>query len=700
MPRSTTPRRKVQPLSVEALWQLQRLGAPSLSPDGAQAVISATAYSMKDNKASSRLWLLSTLGGEPRALTQCGDKDSQPRWSPARAGDGERSQLIAFTARREQDGRKDDTPQLYLINADGGEARRAADIATGVEAFKWFPDAKRLVFVSWVWPDTRGPKAQAARLKDWKDRKESAYVTEEAQYRYWDHHLPQDRVAHLHLLTLGADEGSAKVVDLFEGTPYELSRAEPDANAFDISPDGKRIVFAFDPAPQKRMDGRYALAEMDLKTRKVTVIAQDAQWDFSAPRYSPNGEQIAFLASHQGRKHTMPSQLALWSRKPGWRVLSAQWDHEVNAPLRWADDGQSVLFTAEEEGRQHLWRWTLSSATAEVVADGGWVQGFDVCGDVLVTVADGVDHPAQVHASVGQQAPRRIEDFNDAVLKPITMGHTEEMWITGAQGDRVQLWVTYPPGFNPKKKYPLLQVIHGGPHTAFGDAFHYRWNVQTFAAQGYVVAAVNYHGSSSFGYAFKDSISGRWGELELQDVEAATDALLKKPWADRKRVFATGGSYGGYMVAWMNGHVKPGRYAAYICHAGCFDWTAMFADDAYTWHAKELGAWYWDDMARVHAQSPHAFAQHMKTPTLVIHGQLDYRVPDAQGLAYYNTLKARGVDARLVWFPDENHWILKPRNSRLWYGEFFDWLRRHDVGAQRAKPMARASAKAASRRKA
>jgi len=700
MPRSTTPRRKVQPLSVEALWQLQRLGAPSLSPDGAQAVISATAYSMKDNKASSRLWLLSTLGGEPRALTQCGDKDSQPRWSPARAGDGERSQLIAFTARREQDGRKDDTPQLYLINADGGEARRAADIATGVEAFKWFPDAKRLAFVSWVWPDTRGPKAQAARLKDWKDRKESAYVTEEAQYRYWDHHLPQDRVAHLHLLTLGADEGSAKVVDLFEGTPYELSRAEPDANAFDISPDGKRIVFAFDPAPQKRMDGRYALAEMDLKTRKVTVIAQDAQWDFSAPRYSPNGEQIAFLASHQGRKHTMPSQLALWSRKPGWRVLSAQWDHEVNAPLRWADDGQSVLFTAEEEGRQHLWRWTLSSATAEVVADGGWVQGFDVCGDVLVTVADGVDHPAQVHASVGQQAPRRIEDFNDAVLKPITMGHTEEMWITGAQGDRVQLWVTYPPGFNPKKKYPLLQVIHGGPHTAFGDAFHYRWNVQTFAAQGYVVAAVNYHGSSSFGYAFKDSISGRWGELELQDVEAATDALLKKPWADRKRVFATGGSYGGYMVAWMNGHVKPGRYAAYICHAGCFDWTAMFADDAYTWHAKELGAWYWDDMARVHAQSPHAFAQHMKTPTLVIHGQLDYRVPDAQGLAYYNTLKARGVDARLVWFPDENHWILKPRNSRLWYGEFFDWLRRHDVGAQRAKPMARASAKAASRRKA
>jgi len=688
------PQKIMKTLDVETLWKLQRLGAPSLSPDGAQAVISATSHSMKDNKASSRLWLLSTLGGEPRALTQCGDKDSQPRWSPASAAGGERSQWIAFTARREQDGRKDDTPQLYLISADGGEARRAADIPTGVEAFKWFPDAKRMAFVSWVWPDSKGPKAQADRLKEWKDRKETAYVTEEAQYRFWDHHIPQNRVAHLHLLTLGADESSARVVDFFEGTPYELTRADPDTNAFDVSPDGKRIVFAFDPAPQKRMDGRCALAEVEVKTRRISVIAQDKDWDFSAPRYSPDGQHIAFLASHQGKKHTMPSQLALWStggqaRQGAWWVLSAHWDHEVNAPMSWSEDSASLLFTAEENGRQHLWRWTLGTGAAEVVSDGGWVQAFDVCGDVLVTVADGVDHPPQVHASVGAQAPRRIESFNDATLKGVTLGHTEELWIQGAQGDHVQVWLTYPPGFNAKNKYPLLHVIHGGPHTAFGDSFHFRWNVQTFAAQGYVVAAVNYHGSSSFGYAFKDSISGRWGELETQDLEAATDVLLEKPWADHRRVFATGGSYGGFMVAWMNGHVKPERYAAYICHAGCYDWTAMFADDAYTWHAQELGAWYWDDMAKVHAQSPHAFAQNMRTPTLIIHGQLDYRVPDAQGLAYYNTLKALGVSARLVWFPDENHWVLKPRNSKLWHEEFFNWLKRHDVGAPKAKAKAK-----------
>jgi dipeptidyl aminopeptidase/acylaminoacyl peptidase len=327
----------------------------------------------------------------------------------------------------------------------------------------------------------------------------------------------------------------------------------------------------------------------------------------------------------------------------------------------------------------HLWRFDLASRQAAVVVAGGWVQGFDMAGDAVVTAADAMDHPVRVHAHRAGGAPRRLESFNDELLDTLRVGTAEEVTFKGALGEPVQMWLVYPPGFDRKKKYPLLHCIHGGPHTASGDTFHYRWNNQVFAAQGYVVACVNYHGSSSFGYAFLDSITHRWGELELQDIEAATDWALRQPWADRKRVFATGGSYGGYMVAWMNGHVAPGRYNAYICHAGCFDWTAMFSDDAYTWHARELGAWFWDDPAKVDSQSPHAYAKAMQTPTLVIHGALDYRVPDQQGLAYYNTLKARGVDARLVWYPDENHWILKPRNSKIWYGEFFDFLKRHEV---------------------
>ncbi len=667
---------KKKPITVEDLWKIERVGNPSLAPDGAQAVAAVTRFSMQDNKSTASLWLLSTLGGAPRALTQCGEKDGQPQWSPH--GD-----QIAFVAKREQEGRKDESPQLYLIAPDGGEARRAAEVATGVEAFRWLPEGRRIAFVSWVWPNLKGTKAQAKAAKDLKDRKETGYATSEAQYRYWDHNLPQERVPHLHLLELGRAGAPARVRDLFEGTPYELTRAEPDAHTFDVSPDGRRIVFAFNPAPEKKVGDCFALAELELRSGRIRVVVQAEGWDLSAPRYAPDGDRIAFIASHQAVKHTMPGQLAVWDRDGGtWEVVSAEWDHEVHAPLHWEDDGQAVLLKAEDKGRAHLWRFDLPDRRAEVVVEGGTVLAFDKAAGTLVTLADAAGHPGRLHAHTAGEAPRRIEHFNDRLLAGLAGARTEEQWITGAQGDRVQVWLTYPPHFDPKKKWPVLHLIHGGPHTAFGDAWHYRWNTQVFAAQGYVVACVNYHGSSGYGYAFLDSITHRWGELEQQDVEAATDWLLKKPWTDRRRVFASGGSYGGFMVAWLNGHVKPGRYAAYVCHAGCFDWTAMFADDAYTWHAKELGAFYWDDMAQVNRQSPHASAAAMATPTLVVHGALDYRVPDAQGLAYYNTLKARGVAARLLWFPDENHWILKPRNSKQWYGEFFAWLAKHDPGAK------------------
>ena len=660
---------------VEELWRVERVGAVSLSPDGAQAVCSLTSFSMQENASKASLWLLSTFGGEPRRLTSCGEKDGQAAWSP-------KGGAIAFLAKREQEGRKDDTAQLYLIAADGGEARRISDFAPGIEAFKWFADGKRIAFVAWVWPELQGTKAQARRWKQWKERKETGYVTAEAQYRFWDRNLPMGRVAHLHVI----DVENGRIVDLFEGKRLELQRMDPDANVFDVAPDGRHIVFSFDPAEEKGLDNCKALAEINVKSGSVATLAVDSGWDFEAPSYSADGARVAFVATNLGKRHTAPANAGVLERGGAWRILTAAWDHAVNAPLRWSADGSALYFSAEDRGRCHLWRFAIESASAGVVAEGGWVHHFDVAAEWVVTAADAMQHPVRVHARRDDRPARRIERFNDELLAAYRMSAYEERTIVGANGEPVQMWLVYPPGFDAKKgkKYPLLHCIHGGPHAASGDTFHYRWNNQVFAAQGYVVAGVNYHGSSGFGNAFLDSITHRWGELELQDVEAATDWLKKQSWIDRKRVFAAGGSYGGYMVAWMNGHLKAGRYNAYVCHAGCFDWRAMFGNDAYTWHAKELGANYWDDPAKVQAQSPDTFAGKVATPTLVIHGALDYRVPDQQGLAYYNTLKVRGVESRLVWFPDENHWILKPRNSRLWYGEFFAWLKAHDPGARRA----------------
>ena len=665
---------KKKTLTVDDVWKFERIGGLSLAPDGAQAVCSVSSYSMEENSSQASLWLLSTFGGAARRLTSCGEKDGQPAWSPI--GD-----QIAFVAKREQQGKKDESPQLYLIAPDGGEARRISTFASGVEAFKWFPDGRRIAFIAWVWPDMKGAKAQAKKLKEFKERKATGYATGEAQYRFWDQNLPMGRVPHLHVL----DIASGRVTDLFEGTGYEIPRASPNADFFDIAPDGRHLVFAFDPQPEKRIENRKRLVELRLASGQFAALTADPDWDFDAPRYSPDGGHIAMTAAHTGKKHTMPNHAALLKRGGHWQLLSDAWDHSIDGPLRWSDDAAALYFGAQDRGRCNLYRYAIASRTASVAVQGGWVQGFDVAGGVVASVADSALHPARVHAARDGAAPLRLEAFNDALLAGFRLGEVEEVTVKGAGGEPVQMWLTYPPRFDRKKKHAVLHNVHGGPHAAAGDTFHYRWNSHAFAAQGYVVACVNYHGSSGFGHAFLDSITHRWGELELEDVEAGTDWLLKQPWSDRKRVFASGGSYGGFMVAWMNGHVKAGRYQAYICHAGCFDWTAMFSDDAYTWHAQELGAWYWEDMPKIQAQSPSSFVAAMRTPTLVIHGALDYRVPDQQGLAYYNTLKAKGVDARLLWFPDENHWVLKPRNSQLWYREFFDWLKRHDP-AVKAKP--------------
>jgi dipeptidyl aminopeptidase/acylaminoacyl peptidase len=685
---SRTSRTSPAALSVDDLWAFERVGAPSLAPDGRRLVCAVTRSDMEANQSSSQLWMLPTdpaAGPAAMVLTHCGNKDGSPAWSPS----GER---IAFLARREQQGGKDLTPQLYVMAADGGEARRVSHFAPGIESFKWLPDGQRIVFAAWVWPDLKGAAAQARRYKsEVIERKESGYVTSEAYYRYWDDNVPMGRVLHLLLL----DVGSGRITDLFEGTALELPRDAGGNEVYDPSPDGRRIAFAHDPAAVQLLGQRQALAEIEIAGRRVRALADDPAWDFGAPRYRPDGRALAATAAHIGRSHKALAKLAVVDcggrARPGWRLVSddeSGLDLHVDAPLRWTGDGAALLFTAQQRGRCHLWRQPLMGGEPSVVAEGGWVQGFDVAADLLVSASDSARHPVRLHARrlSDSAAPQRLDAFNDALLARRTLGEVREVSITGALGETVQMWLTLPVGFNPRRKHALMQIIHGGPFAAAGDTFGYRWNPHVLASRGHVVAQVNYHGSSGFGFAFRNSIMGRQGQLELQDIEAGSDWLLKQAWADGKRLSATGGSYGGFMVAWMNGHIKPGRYRSYVCHAGVFDRIATFSADSYPERPRDLGALYWEDMPRVLAQSPASFAHRMHTPTLVIHGARDFRVPDCNGLAYYNTLKARGVDARLLWFPDENHWVLKPQNSRLWYREFLDWVQAHDAPARAGRP--------------
>jgi dipeptidyl aminopeptidase/acylaminoacyl peptidase len=657
-----------RPLSVEDLWAIKRIGTPTLAPDGRSACAAVTAYDMERNEGRTELWLFSTDGGRARRLT-AGDKDSEPCWSP----DGK---WIAFAAKRKDD----EEAQVYLIAPDGGEARRLTAVAGGASGLRWFPDSKRIAFISWVWPDLKTDKEQARRRKERKDSKLKAHLTERREYRFWDHWLADGREAHV----FAAEAATGRARDLLSATGLALQPWEPSADLYDISPDGRELALTVDLGSEPEMMNETDIVVVGMASGRHRTLTANSGLSDAAPRYSPDGRHIAWNSYNVKRAFNDQGRLTLFDRRRGGtRRLLAGLDRATTRHA-WGPDSATLFALIEDRGRQGIYRFGLGDSLPTRVAPGGTITGYALSRDGSRMVFDRATlaHPPALFASGSDgRGERPIERLNHALLSRVRMGETRELTIRGYGGDPVQVWVTYPPGFTPRSKWPLLHSIHGGPHAAHVDGWHFRWNSQVFAGQGYVVVGVNYHGSSGFGQRWLETITGDYGVRELADVEAATDFMLRQRYIDRQRLVATGGSYGGYMVAYMNGHTD--RYRTFVCHAGCYDWVSMMATDAYMFFSKELGAFHWDNPKRVMQQSPHHYARRFKTPTLVIHGELDYRVPATQALQYYNTLKARGIAARFVYFPDENHWILKPQNSRLWYREFFAWIRRYAPGGGR-----------------
>ncbi len=644
--------------TVDDMWAIPRVGGPVPSPDGKRFVVPVTTFSMKTNEGTTQLWL------EPdhRALTTAEKDSGQPAISP----DGKR---LAFV--RKPGGKRSypEQPQLHVMPLDGGEPECLTDLPLGAADPRWFPDGKRIAFLVPLLADALSVEGTGKRQKECDEDPVKARVTEDRVYRYWDKWLTDGRVHHLYMLDLATRE----LTDLTPGSRRWFDLMDP-SNQYQISPDGREVAFSACRTRPPHDPVFWGVFTVSVAGRKCLHITAEATADALRPVYSPDGRWIVYGQQRDPDFYADRVRLVAYDRKRKQStVLTEDWDRSAEA---WLFAGDRLYVLAEDEGRTAIFvldpRKRLSPRR---VVRGGTFGGLQAAGDRLFMTRDSLSEPPEV-VTVGLdgRGMRKQTCFTSQAVRDLEFGKVEEDFFVGAEGDRVQMWIVHPPGKRSRKRLPLVHMIHGGPQGVFGDNWHWRWNAQAFAAPGYVVAQVNFHGSTSWGQRFAECIQGRWGDQPFVDIMKATDRLIERGLADRKRMAATGGSYGGYMAAWIASQTD--RFACVVNHAGVGDLQMEWASDVTQgWH-KALGGTPWGDLAGMDRWSPMRQARGFRSPMLVIHGERDYRVPYDQGLQIYNIYKAMRRPARLVCYPDENHWILKPRNSRHWYGEVLGWLKR------------------------
>jgi len=647
-----------RPMTVEDLWSLSRVGAPVLSSDGKTAAFTVSTYDPEEDRSNADVWLLDVATGDKRRLTTNKASDSSPAFSP----DGKR---IAFLSRRDGD----KATQLYVIPLGGGEAERLTEMPLSVSNPKWFPDGKRIAFVSSVAGGDGTPESTKKALEAREKSKVKAYVTENRLFRYWDRWVTNDEWPHI----FSVDVATRKTTDLTPGSKRFFDLQE-GTGRFDISPDGSAIVFAANATEPPYRTINYDLFLVPAAGGPPKNLTPDHPAADGDPVFSPDGKTIAYTREVKADDWPDYRRLALLDLGTGKsRMLTDGWENGVGS-ISFTADGGTLLFAAEERARTSLWAISASGGAPRRIWRGGTASGPAVtpAGEVLFAWND-LSRPNEL-ASVRLDGTglRALTTFNDAAMARFALGTVEERTFKGAGGDEVQMYVLYPPGFEKGRKYPLVQLVHGGPVGTFGDNFHIRWNAQLFAAPGYVVAMVNFHGSSSFGQKWVESILGAHPEKPFQDVMKATDLLIAEGSVDPKRMAAAGGSYGGFLVNWIAGHTD--RFAALVSHAGVYNLMGQFASDATYGREHSYGGYPFTNRDNVEKWSPNRYAAAFRTPMLVLHGERDFRVPVTQGLELYGVLTAKGVPARLVVYPDENHWILKGQNAKLWYGEVLGFL--------------------------
>jgi dipeptidyl aminopeptidase/acylaminoacyl peptidase len=656
----TVPELESEILTPEVLWSFGRVGSPQVSPDGKTVLYTVTYYNIEENKAFRDIYTVSVSGGASSNLTESATNEFNAVWRP----DGKKIGYLSASS---------GSVQLWEMNPDGSGKQRISSVEGGITGFNYSPGGDKIFYIKSVkldkdvhdlYPDL--PKANA-RLED------------DIMYRHWDtwHDYTYNHIF------IAASGNPDDATDIMEGERYD-SPMKPFGGTEQVawSPDGMSLAYT----SKKKSGKEYAVSTnsdiylYDTGTGMTVNLTEGMMGYDQNPMFSPNGEYLAWESMERDGYEADKNRLFVMNLKTGEkRDFTEGFDQNVSQ-VKWDAEGRSIFFISNIHGTDEIYRLTISDGTIRRLTDG--IHNYitvEPAGDKLVAQKVSMSQPAELYLvdpETGKDEP--LTTVTKGIMDQLKMGRVEERWLETTDGKQMHTWVIYPPDFDPNKKYPTLLYCQGGPQGTVSQFWSYRWNFQMMAANGYIVVAPNRRGLPGFGQEWNEQISKDYGGQNIRDYLTAIDELAKEPYVDKSKLGAVGASYGGFSVFYLAGH-HEGRFSAFIAHDGMFNFEHMYLMTEEMWFVDwEMGGPFWDKenavAQRSYSFSPHRFVQNWDTPILVIHGEKDFRVTPDQGMAAFNAAVLRGVPARLLYFPEENHWVLQPQNGILWQREFFNWL--------------------------
>jgi dipeptidyl aminopeptidase/acylaminoacyl peptidase len=649
-------------MTLEDFFRFKRVSDPQISPDGRMVVYVLTTVRSDSNETTSNLWLAHIDGGEARQLTSVEKSDHHPRWCP----DGKH---IVFDSDRS--GQR----QLWVIDVDGGEVRQLTTIATDASIGIWSPDGKWIAFVSAVYPEySNKPYSESNELnRIRKERLEKSPVKTriftKLFHRHWDAYVGDKRQ---HLFVMPAAGGEPRDVTPGDRDAYPTSATFSLGDDFTFSPDSKYLVYTAAPEQAEAWSTKFDIYRVPIDGGREECLTDSNPAADGAPRFSPDGRLLAYRAQRRPGFEADRWEIMIMDADGSTpRSITADFDRSPNGFV-WRDS-ESIYFTAEDKGTTPVFQVSLSDNRVARILEGHTNASLSSSGNCLTFIRHAMNQPPEVFFTSDNRELKNVSRANTGLLGELDLQRPTSITVPGAGGTPMQMWILNPPDFDPQKKWPLAYLVHGGPQAAWEDDWSFRWNAQIWAAQGYVVALPNPRGSTGFGQRYVDEVSRDWGGKAYEDLMAGIAWLERQPYIDSDRMAGAGASVGGYMMNWIAGHST--KFKTSITHCGIYNLESMYGTTEELWFVEwDFGGPPWENAASYRKYSPHVYAKNFKTPMLIIHNDLDFRVSVSEGYQLFTALQRLGVPSKFINFPDEGHWVVKPANSFCWHKEIFDWL--------------------------